>query len=286
MAVTELADFDLPPRRSLREVLPLLGALIGSFGLVAVVIGAMSIGAVQRSSAAFIVPVADVVGTAADDSGQLQADSKQQVVAPDETSPPTSQVDPVGAYSPTRRVDPDWANRTAAATGIPVRAVLAYGSASLTLDSLQPGCRIAWNTLAGIGAVESAHGTHSGARLLASGTSVPAIRGPALNGNGVGTIRDSDNGAWDGDRAWDRAVGPMQFIPGTWRRWGSDGSGDGVADPNQIDDAALSAARYLCASGSMATGDGWRSAIFSYNHSDSYVNNVAATANRYAAATR
>ena len=50
--------------------------------------------------------------------------------------------------------------------GIPVRAVLAYGSATLTLGAQQPGCRIAWNTLAGIGAVESAHGTHSGARLL------------------------------------------------------------------------------------------------------------------------
>ncbi len=164
--------------------------------------------------------------------------------------------------------------------------MLAYGSATLTVGAQQPGCHIAWNTLAGIGAVESAHGTHSGARLLASGTTVPAIRGPALNGKGVGTIRDSDNGSWDGDRSWDRAVGPMQFIPGTWRRWGTDGSGDGVADPNQIDDAALTAARYLCASGSMASGDGWRAAILSYNHSDAYVNSVAAMANRYAAATR
>ena len=281
MAVTELAGIDdLPPRRTLRELLPLLGSLLGAFGLIGVLVGVMSIGAVQRSSPAFVVPTPDVVAAAVDDS---VADPGASV----DTTPARRANDTAAVViSPTRRVDPRWAARTAALTGIPVRAVLAYGSATLTLDRQQPGCHIAWNTLAGIGAVESAHGTHSGARLLASGTTVPAIRGPALNGKGVGTIRDSDNGSWDGDRAWDRAVGPMQFIPGTWRRWGTDGSGDGVADPNQIDDAALTAARYLCASGSMASGDGWRAAILSYNHSDAYVNNVAAMANRYAAATR
>ena len=281
MAFTELADIDdLPPRRTLREVLPLLGSLLGAFGLVGVLVGVMTIGAVQRSSPAFVVPTPDVVAAAVDDS--VADPGATGDITPDAPADDTAAV----VISPTRRVDPNWAARTAAATGIPVRAVLAYGSATLTLGTQQPGCHIAWNTLAGIGAVESAHGTHSGARLLASGTTVPAIRGPALNGKGVGTIRDSDNGSWDGDRAWDRAVGPMQFIPGTWRRWGSDGSGDGVADPNQIDDAALTAARYLCASGSMASGDGWRAAILSYNHSDAYVNNVAAMANRYAAATR
>jgi len=281
MAVTELAGIDdLPPRRTLREILPLLGSLLGAFGLVGVVVGVMSIGAVQRSSPAFIVPTPDVVAAAVDDS--VAGTGATGDPTPAQPASDTAAV----AISPTRRVDRSWAARTAALTGIPVRAVLAYGSATLTLGTQQPGCRIAWNTLAGIGAVESAHGTHSGARLLASGTTVPPIRGPALNGKGVGTIRDSDNGNWDGDRSWDRAVGPMQFIPGTWRRWGTDGSGDGVADPNQIDDAALTAARYLCASGSMASGDGWRAAILSYNHSDAYVTSVAAMANRYAAATR
>jgi membrane-bound lytic murein transglycosylase B len=281
MAFTVLADVDGPPaRRSLRAVLPLIGSFLGAFGLIGVVLGVMSIGAAQRSSPAFIVPSAEAVVIAADDAVADQS-------APDPTTSARAANDtPAVTSSPTRRVDPAWASRTAAATGIPVRAVLAYGSATLTLGAQQPGCHIAWNTLAGIGAVESAHGTHSGARLLASGTSVPAIRGPALNGNGVGTIRDSDNGSWDGDSTWDRAVGPMQFIPGTWRRWGTDGNGDGVADPNQIDDAALTAARYLCASGSMASGDGWRAAILSYNHSDSYVSSVAVMANRYAAASR
>jgi membrane-bound lytic murein transglycosylase B len=75
----------------------------------------------------------------------------------------------------------------------------------------------------------------------------------------------------------------MQFIPGTWRRWGADADGDGVADPNQIDDAALTAARYLCAAGSMRNPSGWRTAVLSYNHSEEYVDRVAGAANDYAA---
>ena len=138
--------------------------------------------------------------------------------------------------------------------------------------------------MAAIGAVESGHATHGGARLNASGLAQPAIVGPALNGDGVAAIRDTDGGAWDQDKSWDRAVGPMQFIPSTWRRWAADGDGDGRADPNQIDDAALAAARYLCASGPMTTSAGWRRAVFAYNHSDAYVAKVADTANRYAAA--
>jgi len=279
MALTQLPDPSAPPSgRSPRAVLPLLAALLGTFGLVGALIGVMSIGAVQRSASAFVVPSADVVISTASASPTDEAGNAA-------TEAPAAQAKAAVAMSPTRRVDPAWAGRIAGATGIPVRAVLAYGSATLTIESEQPRCRIAWNTLAGIGGVESAHGTYSGARLLASGTSVPPIRGPALNGNGVGTIRDSDDGAWDGDRSWDRAVGPMQFIPATWRRWGTDGSGDGVADPNQIDDAALTAARYLCASGSMASGEGWPAAIYTYNHSDVYVDSVAAAANRYATAT-
>ena len=71
----------------------------------------------------------------------------------------------------------------------------------------------------------------------------------------------------------------------TWTRWGADGDGDGTADPHQLDDAALAAARYLCASSTMTDAAGWRRAVFAYNHLDAYVDDVAALANRYAAAT-
>jgi len=190
--------------------------------------------------------------------------------------------------SPLDRVDHAWAARIAAATGIPDRAILAYSSADLTIEAEQPACGLGWNTLAAIGTVESANGTYGGAILLGNGyTSKPIIGvqldGGKFDGRTVAAIPDTDHGTLDGDASWDHAVGPLQFLPSTWATWGADGNGDGVASPNQIDDAALAAARYLCASGTMTTAAGWRAAVFSYNHSNGYVNEVAEIANRYAA---
>ena len=76
----------------------------------------------------------------------------------------------------------------------------------------------------------------------------------------------------------------MQFIPSTWAKWGSDANDDGIADPNQIDDAAQAAARYLCESGPMTSAEGWRAAIYSYNHDNDYVDKVAGVANGFATA--
>jgi len=185
--------------------------------------------------------------------------------------------------APVVRPDPAWTGAVAARIGIPERALRAYAHASLTLRVEQPDCGLGWNTLAGLGAIESAHGTHDGGVLRADGYPDPPIRGIPLDGSASAAVSDTDGGRFDGDTVWDRAVGPLQFIPSTWQRWGADANGDGVADPNQIDDAALAAARYLCASGEMASPEGWRRAVFSYNHLDSYVDDVAATANAYAA---
>lgn len=183
-------------------------------------------------------------------------------------------------------VDRAWAAQTAARTGIPERPLVAYAAAELVLAQEQPGCGVGWNTLAGIGQIETTHGSFGGAVVQQSGDALPRILGPALDGNGYAAIADTEGGVWDSDPVWDRAVGPMQFIPSTWERWGADGNGDGRTDPNNIDDAALAAGRYLCASGSLLTPEGWRAAIFSYNHLDSYVDSVAREANRYADAVR
>lgn len=194
--------------------------------------------------------------------------------APEDVTAPRAVEVPAGAE--------DWTVRTAAATGIPVRALRAYAGAAATVAAEQPACGLAWNTLAGIGAIETRHGSHGGAVLRDDGYTEPAIRGIALDGTQSAVIRDTDDGRWDGDAVWDRAVGPMQFIPDTWERWGADGNGDGVADPNQIDDAALSAGRYLCAAGEMSSVEGWRRAILSYNRLEEYVDDVAAMAETYA----
>ena len=181
------------------------------------------------------------------------------------------------------RPDPAWTGTVAVRNGIPERALRAYAAASLTLRAEQPDCGLGWNTLAGLGAIESAHGTHDGGSLRADGYPDPPIRGIALDGTASAAISDTDGGRFDGDAVWDRAVGPLQFIPSTWQRWGADANGDGIADPNQIDDAALAAGRYLCAAGEMTSPTGWRRAVFSYNHLDTYVDDVAAAANAYAA---
>jgi len=170
-----------------------------------------------------------------------------------------------------------------AANGIPNVALNAYRVAATRMTNSSPGCGIDWSLLAGIGRVESNHGRFGGATLNPDGTSTPQIKGPALNGGQFAFIRDTDGGAFDGDSSVDRAVGPMQFIPSTWRAYGVDADGSGTADPFNINDAALAAAHYLCvAGGNLRTDAGQRDAVMAYNHSDSYVNEVLALAHAYA----
>lgn len=187
------------------------------------------------------------------------------------------------AVNITRTVDPGWLARTAAQTGIPPRALRAYVAAAGMANTAAPACGIGWNTVAAVGLVESAHGALGGGRLTASGEVTGPIVGPGLNGDGFAAIADTDGGALDGDPLWDRAVGPMQFIPSTWKLAGQDANGDGVADPHNIDDAALSAAGYLCAGGrDLTTAQGWNDAIWSYNQSGIYLGQVAEQATEYA----
>jgi len=179
------------------------------------------------------------------------------------------------------RIDPTWLDTVSSRIGIPRTALAAYAGASSVLAEQSPRCHLGWNTLAAIGHIESDDGRHGGAVVSDNGYSSVPIIGPKLDGSAFAGIHDSDGGVWDGDTVWDHAVGPFQFIPQTWRTWGADGNGDGQADPNQMDDAALTAARYLCHAGDMSTVDGWRRAVLSYNHSESYVDDVAKLANSY-----
>lgn len=180
-----------------------------------------------------------------------------------------------------------WAAAAAERSGVPARALRAYAAAELAQHSATPECRLSWSTLAGIGRVESDHGRFGGARVGADGAAHPSIIGPPLDGSpGVREIRDTDGGRLDGDTTFDRAVGPMQFLPGTWARYGADGNDDGFRDPHQLDDAALAAARYLCADGrDTASGEGWWAGVLTYNSSVDYARLVWAAADRYTEAT-
>jgi membrane-bound lytic murein transglycosylase B len=159
-------------------------------------------------------------------------------------------------------------------SGIPGTVLAAYQKAANDLAVAMPGCHLTWPLLAGIGKVESAHA--SGGKVDANGNTRGHILGPVLDGAaGMAAIADTDHGVYDGNTSWDRAVGPMQFIPGTWTSFGADGNGDGVKDPHNVFDAARAAGDYLCAGGAnLGDAQGLVQAVLRYNHSMDYVSTV------------
>ncbi|MGC0328751.1 hypothetical protein RKD23_001741 [Streptomyces sp. SAI-170] len=158
---------------------------------------------------------------------------------------------------------------------LPASVFAAYRRAEAELARTDPGCRLRWQLLAAIGQVES--GQAGGGRVRPDGTTATPIRGPRLDGRGFALIEDTDDGAYDGDTVYDRAVGPMQFIPSTWASWGADGNADGRADPHNVYDAALAAGRYLCAGArDLSDPAGLEQAILGYNRSRAYLRTVLA----------
>jgi hypothetical protein len=172
----------------------------------------------------------------------------------------------------------------ASANGIPSAALSAYQRAAQVIDSADKGCNIDWTLIAAIGRVESNHGRYGGNALDSNGVSRPGIYGIPLNGgSSTQKISDTDAGQYDHDTTYDRAVGPMQFIPSTWSVVGVDGDGDGKRNPQDIDDAALGTAVYLCSGNEdLSSSKGQRSAVYRYNHSQEYVDLVLSIMQAYA----
>ncbi|MGW4242553.1 lytic transglycosylase domain-containing protein [Nocardia sp. NPDC004722] len=206
------------------------------------------------------------------------------------TPVPDDMPPPVGAPIPAIDLDApgrsaiqleSWAKEQHASTGIPVTALEAYGYAAAVMARSKPECGIGWTTLAGIASVESQHGSHGGSHLADDGTVSPPIRGLPLDGS-PGRAKILDVSSTEANPVYVRAMGPFQFIPETWQRWGVDANGDGTIDADNIDDAALTAARYLCAmGGNLTTVDGWQKALLTYNQSTSYMNTVRYRAAAY-----
>ncbi len=170
-------------------------------------------------------------------------------------------------------------------TDLPLVAVDAYVRAAAKLAAEKPQCSLDWTIIAAIGRIESRHGNINGATLRPDGRATVRIIGIALTGgNGTAIVPDTDDGSIDGDAELDRAVGPMQFIPSTWAIYRRDGNGDGVTDPQNIYDAALAAATYVCSSGrSLASTENLRNAYLAYNRSSTYVANAFENVTRYRA---
>jgi membrane-bound lytic murein transglycosylase B len=167
------------------------------------------------------------------------------------------------------------------ALGIPMIALSAYRNAEQKMAVAAPGCGISWNVLAGIGRIESGHA--GGGAVDSRGTAVRPIYGPALDGTLPGNEVITSSSVGGGGVTYARAMGPMQFLPGTWARYASDGDGDGMADPQNLFDATLAAARYLCSGGlNLRDPSQVMASILRYNNSMSYAQNVLGWAAAYA----
>jgi len=212
---------------------------------------------------------------------------------PDGVPPPSGDAVPqIDTFAKGRPADQlhEWAAERAPALGIPVTALEAYAYAARVAEVENPDCHLGWTTLAGIGHVESQHGTYRGATIAPNGDVTPPIRGVLLDGtNGNLEILDHGSVSHDpavedkGDEPYARAMGPMQFIPETWRLYGVDANNDDEISADNIDDAALSAAGYLCWRGKdLSTPRGWMEALRAYNHSDQYARTVRDWATAYA----
>ncbi|SCK23594.1 Transglycosylase SLT domain-containing protein [Streptomyces sp. WMMB 322] len=203
------------------------------------------------------------------ETGKERADDVQPDRTPGDDSYHT-ELPPLESPAPPRS-SPDKPSDS----GIPATLLAAYKNAVRSVNASDPACGLRWELLAAIGKVES--GQARGGAVDKDGTTLRPILGPVLNGSGFARIHDTDRGRFDGDRRFDRAVGPMQFIPSTWARWGTDGNGDGSRDPDNIHDAALAAAGYLCAGERDLTSKaGLNRSILSYNHSQDYLRTVLA----------
>ncbi len=217
------------------------------------------------------------------------AETQPETRLPDGSTVPTqaieapASVSTAGGTAPGVHGDAGTVVATASTSGIPSAALAAYQRAETVINSADKGCHLSWQLIAAIGRVESDHGRTGGNSLDTNGVARPGIFGPALNGSdGTTRIADTDAGQYDSDAKFDRAIGPMQFIPSTWSVIGVDADGDGKRNPQDIDDAALASAVYLCSGDDdLSTTSGQRAAVYRYNHSQSYVDLVLSIMNAY-----
>ncbi|GEE02076.1 hypothetical protein nbrc107696_25220 [Gordonia spumicola] len=257
---------------------------VGAVAVGAVLLSGVSAGSPGGVSASGPVDIgpsilsSDTTAIAADDAGQAVPAADRGLIG---FAPPADPADKEDDAAAQFRIA---AGLPSGPLGIPGIVLKAYKLAATRVAAETPQCKLPWFLLAGIGRIESGHAGNGNVNIY--GDSLSKVRGPVLDGTLAGNevVTDSDGGSLDGDRGHDRAMGPMQFIPSTWKAWGTDANGDGKADPDNIFDATLSAGRYLCAGVTdfMAAPNKVAN-VMRYNHSVSYAENVLGWAAAYAA---
>lgn len=177
-----------------------------------------------------------------------------------------------------------WARSLSQSLDVPQNVLEAYGYSEWVLTQTRPTCKLQWTTIAAIGKVASDHGRSGGRTVDAQGWPRPVLMGPALDGKeGRIKVADTDGGALDGDQVWDHAIGPMQLTPSMWRASRVDGDSDQLANPQDIDDAALAVGYHLCgaAGKDLSVVANWKAAINGYHGMAPNINKVFDAAQSY-----
>ncbi|MGW4482988.1 murein transglycosylase [Amycolatopsis sp. NPDC004368] len=149
-----------------------------------------------------------------------------------------------------------WAARVSGKTQLPARVLAAYGRAEMWMRRQKPACHLSWATLAAIGHLAT----------------------PSLTVSATGDAPAVPDGS---------GLGPLHFTQANWTKYAERANGDGKpANPQNLDDAAFTAARYLCSGGDdLATPSGWWRGMLFYNASVDYVQQAFSAADSYAAAS-
>lgn len=158
---------------------------------------------------------------------------------------------------------------------IPNAAVVAYQRAAAVMAEASPGTRLHWTLLAAVGRILTDHGQRGSHRVDDRGHVRPGIIGKPVRARGGQRIGDTEAGLLDGDRRFDRPVGPMLLTPADWTVAGVDGDTDGRRNPQDLDDASLALAVLLCHSGEdLRTTKGKRAALRRLNTDPDFVRAV------------
>ncbi|WP_019816261.1 C40 family peptidase [Saccharomonospora saliphila] len=210
-------------------------------------------------------PASPPAEAGAPQAGGTRTAAPESAELPPTTPPPG----PTSAPGASRVRFEEWVNDVAGWLDIPRRAMHAYAIATVTLADEQPDCHLSWVTLAGVGRTATDHGRVHDGDITEDGT----VSAP------IGTIEVRDFAGAVVSRPG--AAGPMQLAPAVWERWRAT-PGHGEPDIQDLDDAALTAGRALCADGrDLSDGDQWLDGVSALHDEPLFLHRVLATANVY-----
>ena len=240
-------------------------------GAVTTAVAAVAVAALSASQAP---------GATVDDNGRATAADAQP--SPDATagdgsatgnSPYYTDLPPLNSPSPVADRRHLRHPAAEAEAGIPATVLDAYKKAAAELQESKPGCNLPWQLLAAIGQVES--GQARGGRVDADGTTISKILGPQLDGNGFALIKDTDNGAYDGNSSYDRPSAPCSSSPPPGRGPAATATATARRTPTTSTTPPSPPATTCAATAGTCRSQGdLDRAILSYNPSQDYLNTV------------